>query len=370
MSSTTELLYQEDGARGDALPAELLPCAAALLLPLLLLPPERVRALDLQRPSRRGGDDRLSVFLSGVLVRPRPPPPRRRPAVLCATAQTAGTQRAPGCAGAQTACRALVADDSTGECRALVPACAGLVPFVVQALRTLADRGARLPGPLRRVAGELLDERGVARVPLHAPSSVPNGSVRAAHVRMLKGGAVRTRGAPAAPVKAARGVRQGAGSQRVPGRGGVRPARGAGDGVSAAQPRAGPAALGAHATGCGAAGGGGGGRPRGGSSRDTSSAEAAGMQARWMAAVVTVEILCVASRALAAALVRAGALGAALRLTQRAVDACAAPERGRTAVLAMYTWDAVLAAVWRHSPAVVRARPAAALPAPPAEVSR
>jgi len=139
MSSTTELLYQEDGARGDALPAELLPCAAALLLPLLLLPPERVRALDLQRPSRRGGDDRLSVFLSGVLVRPRPPPPRRRPAVLCATAQTAGTQRAPGCAGAQTACRALVADDSTGECRALVPACAGLVPFVVQALRTLAD---------------------------------------------------------------------------------------------------------------------------------------------------------------------------------------------------------------------------------------
>ncbi len=95
------------------------------------------------------------------------------------------------------------------------------------------------------------------------------------------------------------------------------------------------------------------------------------MQARWMAAVVTVEILCVASRALAAALVRAGALGAALRLTRRAVDACAAPERGRTAVLAMHsTWDAVLAAIWRHSPAVVRARPAAALPAPPAEVSR
>jgi hypothetical protein len=147
MSSTTVLLYQEDAPRDDALPAELLPCAAAQLLPLLLLPPERVRALSLQRPSRRGGDDRLSVFLSGVLVRARFPLPCRRPAVQCAAAQTVGTQRAPGCAGAQTACRALVADDNTGECRALVPACAGLVPFVVQALRTLADRGARFPRP-------------------------------------------------------------------------------------------------------------------------------------------------------------------------------------------------------------------------------
>ncbi len=211
MSSTTELLCREDGPRDGALPAELLPCAAAQLLPLLLLPPERVRALDLQCPSRRGGDDRLSVFLSGVLVRARPPPPRRRPAVLCAAAQTAGTQRAPGCVGAQTACRALVADDKPGECRALVPACAGLVPFVVQAMHTLADRGARFPGPLRRGAGELLDDWGVARVLLHAPSSVPNGSGRAAHACMLKGGCCAGACGPAAPGKAAGGVRQGAG---------------------------------------------------------------------------------------------------------------------------------------------------------------
>jgi len=48
-------------------------------------------------------------------------------------------------ASAQGACGRLVAGDSPGECRALVSACAGLAPFVVQALRTLAERCARLP---------------------------------------------------------------------------------------------------------------------------------------------------------------------------------------------------------------------------------
>jgi len=68
------------GAAGCALPAELLPCAAALLLPLLLLPPERVRALELQRVcSPPGCADEVSVFLSEVVVSARHVPVTGRP---------------------------------------------------------------------------------------------------------------------------------------------------------------------------------------------------------------------------------------------------------------------------------------------------
>jgi len=51
-------------------------------------------------------------------------------------------------AGAQGACGQLAAHDSAQGCRALVPACAGLVPFVVAALRKLVEFCARplLPG--------------------------------------------------------------------------------------------------------------------------------------------------------------------------------------------------------------------------------
>ncbi len=66
-----------------------------------------------------------------------------------------------------------------------------------------------------------------------------------------------------------------------------------------------------------------------------------------------------ASRALAAALARGGALGAAARLAQRFVDAHEAPERERAAAHARRCMDGVLRAAGEHSPAVVRARPAA-----------
>ncbi len=63
---------------GLALPAELLPYAAAQLLPLLFLPPERVRALD---PARLAplvaadlvAADQVSDFLSRAVVRTRLP---------------------------------------------------------------------------------------------------------------------------------------------------------------------------------------------------------------------------------------------------------------------------------------------------------
>ena len=58
---------------GLALPAELLPYAAAQLLPLLLLPPERVRALDLARRPPSLAVDQVLGFLSRVVVRTRPP---------------------------------------------------------------------------------------------------------------------------------------------------------------------------------------------------------------------------------------------------------------------------------------------------------
>jgi len=53
-------------AAGRALPAELLPYAAAQLLPLWLLPPERVRALELPHLMWQ-----VSDFLSAVLVSSR-----------------------------------------------------------------------------------------------------------------------------------------------------------------------------------------------------------------------------------------------------------------------------------------------------------
>jgi hypothetical protein len=53
---------------GYALPAELTPYAAAQLLPVLLLPPERVRALDVPRHLPLGGINAVPDFLSDVLV--------------------------------------------------------------------------------------------------------------------------------------------------------------------------------------------------------------------------------------------------------------------------------------------------------------
>jgi len=61
-------------AAGRALPAALLPYAAAQLLPLLLLPPERVRTLSAPRSPRYRVcvTDWVSVYLSKVVVRPQP----------------------------------------------------------------------------------------------------------------------------------------------------------------------------------------------------------------------------------------------------------------------------------------------------------
>jgi hypothetical protein len=59
-------------ATGHALPAELLPYAAAQLLPLWVLPPERVRALDLPQRNWRVPERQVSDFLSAVLVSTRP----------------------------------------------------------------------------------------------------------------------------------------------------------------------------------------------------------------------------------------------------------------------------------------------------------
>jgi len=81
-------------AAGNALPAELQPYAAAQLLPLLLLPPESVRALDLPLPCA-GGTDGESEFFSRMLVRARLPAVAARP--RCAPPPCA--DRARGCAG-------------------------------------------------------------------------------------------------------------------------------------------------------------------------------------------------------------------------------------------------------------------------------
>ena len=61
-------LAANERAAGRALPAELLPYAAAQLLPLWLLPPERVRALDLPQHNLLFSAGQVSDFLSAVVV--------------------------------------------------------------------------------------------------------------------------------------------------------------------------------------------------------------------------------------------------------------------------------------------------------------
>jgi len=58
-------------------------------------------------------------------------------------AERGRSERAPGSAGAQTVAGLLVACPE--DCKAIVLACPGLAPFVVEALRVLAERCARLP---------------------------------------------------------------------------------------------------------------------------------------------------------------------------------------------------------------------------------
>jgi hypothetical protein len=53
--------------------------------------------------------------------------------------QTGHSARAPVVRGAQGACGQLASRDAPQGCKALVPACAGLVPFVAAALRKLAE---------------------------------------------------------------------------------------------------------------------------------------------------------------------------------------------------------------------------------------
>ncbi len=66
-------LAANERAAGRALPAELLPYAAAQLLPLLLLSPERVRTLDLSGLGSLSGTNVVSVVLRDRLVRPQLP---------------------------------------------------------------------------------------------------------------------------------------------------------------------------------------------------------------------------------------------------------------------------------------------------------
>jgi hypothetical protein len=77
---------EHDEAPRSALPAELLPQAVALLLPLLLLPPERVRALDLAHLDRHTGTDQESEFLSELVVSPAALPGASNALQLCAAA--------------------------------------------------------------------------------------------------------------------------------------------------------------------------------------------------------------------------------------------------------------------------------------------
>jgi len=113
-------------AAGNAVPTEPLPYAAAQLLPLLLPPPESVRALDLPLPCA-GGTDGESDFFSRMLVRARLPAVAARP--------RSAPPRAPtGSAAAQVAIGELAARGGPEGCQAVVPACAGLVPFAGRAL--------------------------------------------------------------------------------------------------------------------------------------------------------------------------------------------------------------------------------------------
>ena len=118
------------------------------------------------------------------------------------------------------------------------------------------------------------------------------------------------------------------------------------DGDSPAHLPAGEAPPGARAPGCGAASGGDKGSPH---EDSPSNDRASDMKAMVMDALGGVASLAGASRALAAPLVRAGALGAAMSLAQRAVLAHAGErEREDSAVLAARHMQEVLRAVVRH----------------------
>ncbi len=145
MTCILQLLQPDARLRGfgNALPAELLPYAAAQLLPALLLPPERVRALDLAHLAPSLAAIEVSHFLSGTVVRTPLPAARHPEERRSSLAEGGGSERAPGSAGVQGVAGQLVACPQ--DCKALVLACPGLVPFVVEALRALAERRARLP---------------------------------------------------------------------------------------------------------------------------------------------------------------------------------------------------------------------------------
>ena len=76
---------------------------------------------------------------------PPPAPSQAGCAMRRETLWTDERARGPAPAVAQSGAGRLVAGGGPEECRALVPACAGLVPFVTEALRKLAELCARLP---------------------------------------------------------------------------------------------------------------------------------------------------------------------------------------------------------------------------------
>ena len=69
---TTSIPHLVRAKEAEGLPAGLRPCAAAHLLPQLLLPPERVRALEPPSHSPASSDDRVADFLCEVVVRAAP----------------------------------------------------------------------------------------------------------------------------------------------------------------------------------------------------------------------------------------------------------------------------------------------------------
>jgi len=129
-------------AAGRFLPAELLPYAAAQLLPVLLLPPELARAgrRAPQAANQHHASDDLPGGGAGELAGT---PLSGLQCCGCAVRRGVGCQgtqrrRLPS-SGAQGTCGQLAARNSSQGCRALVPACTGLVPFVVAALRKLTN---------------------------------------------------------------------------------------------------------------------------------------------------------------------------------------------------------------------------------------
>jgi len=80
-----------------ALPAELLPYAAAQLLPLLLLSPERVRTMDLTRIGVHVGTNAVSLIFRDRVVRPRLPAlrPSQNKRLRCAPCRGVTRARAP-----------------------------------------------------------------------------------------------------------------------------------------------------------------------------------------------------------------------------------------------------------------------------------